>query len=1028
MILKQIFIIIAFLMLINFANANEKNLFPSFDFENRAKLSVYPPGTSGTIKTDKNIFKFGKASARIDIPKIQDKMTLYTYVRLLPDKNYIISFWYKTKNWQRSDNYSTKIILRFNRKNGDNGSAGRYQISFPTINKHDSKWKKFTTEFQSPSDVYMCQLAIFSAHGVKGMLWLDNVKLEQVVDFLKVSKVKKSPKIDGKLDDPCWKNAIALNNFYRTNYKAKPVLMQTTAYLCYDNKNIYVAFKNIEPKINKVKATITERDGPVWNDDCNEIFLMAPNGKVRQFIVNTANVKWDGELYMRVPGDPCRPKTEWNGKWQSAIQKGKNEWTTEVAIPFSDFKYGPKGLWRLNLARERHGAAVECSHWNRVDGKLNNVNKFGFLKFNQKSASLSRFVEKIVENPFHIKRQSAKFKELLSEEPGNYIVGSWAHGYHLGGYPKSFQANYSPEKGKLEQEQYLAETGRAGMFGPAFPWVVKLIGGMAEIRSLNKKYGMKFPLMAQNSSMSRKAVKNGAVYINTTAKHAVPDPVDPAIAQVVNDELKSYLKKHSAIIPYLVVINGEDEPTNNTYKAFSFTSNAENKKSLKKLDAKIKHDFGFSKFGLYDYYDDVNSERQSAFNHIAFWSWWSEEYCKIRKKDKAVAEQLAPEVPYLINFNSCSSFRYLDFTRISTAMHWIGCDPYPTATMAFHGRNRALYHTGFSTKLIHDSAAPGVKTCIMPQGFVYHGRGPSPENIREWASQAIKNGASILYWYTLGPLRITIPESYKEMLRVNKLISSMNKLKLPKKTVTALFFSQTARCGVKDEAQYSLYTLYVLLGEKLKTWFKFVNETMLKMDMDSLDSYRLVYVPELKYTDNATAEKLLIFVENGGILVLFDPESFMWNVNGERMTTFRSKLLGAPLGKPCTAGNIIMSKNYLGLKKGVRMPLTKIRGRRDRGTVLAFNVQPPGDANIFATYASGKPAAYERKIGKGKVIYFAAQPFGNAQLATCNSSWKTFLSGLAKEVGELESLAIWDFLLPSKGGEVAVKYIVQPPK
>ncbi|MDD4180908.1 MAG: beta-galactosidase trimerization domain-containing protein, partial [Victivallaceae bacterium] len=826
-------------------------------------------------------------------------------------------------------------------------------------------------------------------------------------------------------NDPCWVNSIPLSNFYQT-FQSKPAKVKTTAYICYDSDNIYIAFVNNEPYMDKIKAKLSERDSSVWNDDCNEIFLTSPDGKIRQFVVNASNAKADVEIYMKVPGNPYEGNLAWNGQWESAVKRNANSWTTEVAIPFNNFKHAPNGLWRINLARERHGANRELVQWNRVEGSFSNANKFGFLEFSKDTAILTRFVEPFSETPLHIVREDTKFKELLSEEAGNYIVGSWAHSTSLDNYPKIFQAKYSQENWREEQQQILMETGEAGMFGFAFPWVEKHIGGMDKIREFNRKYGIKFSLAAKSSLFWGKAVKNGAVYLCDKGNIVIPDPTDPALANVEHTWLENYLKSRPDIVPYLAVINGEDEPTNTSYDAFSFTKNSRNKKSLEILDAKIKQDYGFGKFGLYDYYADAKSERQSEFNHIAFWSWWSEEYCKVRRRDREILNKFAPDVPYLVNFNSCSTFRYLDLTRISFILDYISCDPYPTATLALHGRDRALYHTGFSTKLVNDMAVPGVKTCVMPQGFIYHSRGPTPEDIREWASQAMKNGASMLYWYSAGPLRVTIPDSYKEMLRINKLVHSMKKIKFPQKTATALFFAQAARRGIMDEAQYSLYTLYVLLGEKLKSWFRIVNETMLELNVDSLDSYRLVYVPELKYVDSATAEKLLKFVEKGGILVLFDPESFTWNVDGTRMNDFRSKIVGAPIGKVRKTDVLSVSEDYLKLKKGDKLSLSKVRGRKEAGNVLAFDVLPPEDANVFATYEDGKPAAYERTIGKGKVIYFAAQPFGSAQLATRESSWGIFLSGLAKEVGEPENLDIWDFHLPVKGGEVEVKYIINP--
>ena len=985
---------------------------------------IWPRNTKVRCELDKSVYKTGHSSVRLTATNVTDKAILYANIKIKGKKNYLLTFWYKQENLKISSSGLAKVTFNF-KKEGGNGSAGAITFDLP-ISVGNTDWKLFSREFNVPENATAAQFQLIHMRGITGSILLDDVEIKEVTDKLNIYKTAQAPRINGILDENCWKKATPLIGFYRINYRATPANMQTTAYVCYDDNNIYIAFKNTEPQTNNLKIKNKKRDSSVYNDDCNEIFIASPNGKIRQFAVNAANAKWDGELYIKMAGDPYQTKSSWNGKWKSAAKIGKNKWITEIAIPFSNFNDKPKGEWRINLARERHGAADELSHWGRVDGSFNNVNKFSTLKFSDKSANLSRFTETIITDPFAIKRKITKFKELLSKEKGNYIVGSWAHSYRLGTYQKDIQAKYSPAQFQREREEIFKETGLSGMFGPAFPWI-EGAGGMDKIRELNREYGMKFPFIVKNSSLNKKAIKNGAIFVNyVTETYAYSDSIDLQWAKTIHNFLKNYLTERSDVIPYLLVVNGDDEPANQTCGAFSLTANPKNKKNLEDVDAKIKKDFGFGKFGLYDCNASVN--KNTPFNHIAFWSWWSEQYYKIRNKDFKVVKELAPKVPYLLNMNSCGYFNYQDFTRISFAVNFMSCDPYPTSAMASHGRNRALYHTGFATKLIHDIVAPGVKTCTMPQAFVYHGRGCTPDNVREWASQAMKNGASMLYWYTSGPFRVTIPDSYKEMLRINNLVRSMNKLKIPEKSVTVLFFSQNARRGIMDLSQYSLYTLYVILGEKLKTWFRFVNETMLKMNIASLDSYRLIYVPELKYVDSETAGKFLNFVKDGGILVLFDPESFKWNINGTRMDDFRNKLVGAPIGKPCIANDLILSKNYLGLKQGTKLPLSKVRGRKHAGEILAFDIKPPKDANIFATYPDGKPAAYERIIGKGKVIYFAAQPFGNAELAVHKSSWKRLFSGLAKEVGEPENLDIWNFLLPAKGGEVEVKYVIQPPK
>ena len=90
--------------------------------------------------------------------------------------------------------------------------------------------------------------------------------------ILQIPKTKNPPVIDGKINDTCWKNAAVVTGFLLST-SAGPATEQTKAYLCYDNTNLYIAFKCMESQIGEIKANIKKHDGAVCEDDCIEIFL-----------------------------------------------------------------------------------------------------------------------------------------------------------------------------------------------------------------------------------------------------------------------------------------------------------------------------------------------------------------------------------------------------------------------------------------------------------------------------------------------------------------------------------------------------------------------------------------------------------------------------------------------------------------------------------------------------------------------------------------------------------------------------------
>ena len=84
-----------------------------------------------------------------------------------------------------------------------------------------------------------------------------------------------------------------------------------------------------------------------------------------------------------------------------------------------------------------------------------------------------------------------------------------------------------------------------------------------------------------------------------------------------------------------------------------------------------------------------------------------------------------------------------------------------------------------------------------------------------------------------------------------------------------------------------------------------------------------------------------------------------------------------------------------------------------------------GNGKTLMTYGDKKSAVIERKVGSGKVIYFAFQPFAGAELAVTPGAWREFFAMLAKSVNEKTSLPIKDFLLPRPPATVKLKQMIK---
>ena len=185
-----------------------------------------------------------------------------------------------------------------------------------------------------------------------------------------------APKIDGDLSDACWKDAGIAGDW--TNVETgKTVTPKPTVLVHYDETNIYIAFLNPEPDMKAVVAEATDRDGEVWRDDSNEIFL-DPTGKREtyfQFIVNTKGVLLDGNTR----------DSSWDSGATVAAKTMKDAWSVEVAVPLSSLGVtgSLKGkTWAANFCRNRRATGEpELQAWADTGESFHNPEAFKDLTF-----------------------------------------------------------------------------------------------------------------------------------------------------------------------------------------------------------------------------------------------------------------------------------------------------------------------------------------------------------------------------------------------------------------------------------------------------------------------------------------------------------------------------------------------------------------------------------------------------------------------------------------------------------------------
>ena len=142
------------------------------------------------------------------------------------------------------------------------------------------------------------------------------------------SLVASGPNVDGVLDDDEWKDGLFRGGFVEHQSPSTQPIHPGQTELCvaYSQDALYVAVKcqSVVPGHVRHECDPALHDGDVFHDDCIEIVLVVASSEMR-FAVSASAAR----------ADSLDRNADWNPAWVSAVSVGENEWTAEIAIPFS---------------------------------------------------------------------------------------------------------------------------------------------------------------------------------------------------------------------------------------------------------------------------------------------------------------------------------------------------------------------------------------------------------------------------------------------------------------------------------------------------------------------------------------------------------------------------------------------------------------------------------------------------------------------------------------------------------------------
>lgn len=477
-------------------------------------------------------------------------------------------------------------------------------------------------------------------------------------------------------------------------------------------------------------------------------------------------------------------------------------------------------------------------------------------------------------------------EELYTSEPGNYSVMIWGH---------AETARAMPEKFDVEEEVCELARHHVDWYDGATP----AAKGFEKLQKRFETWGMKSALGFPRWDTVEQALTNGASPSNPTevkdGKKVKVAPIDP---QYVAASLRVIEEQYGEKVnlDWVRAIHFQDEPSGEI-PSYDLAPKA-NMALAKDWDKKVRESFGAGKWGL----PLTNWDKTVPQTRLAYQKFWAREF---NNYQRTMAQALRARHPKLTIWSANFWFNIgadllFDYGEMGEFLDAIVADSYATQQeKSAPGRGR--WNAGFTTKMVGDLSHQPVYNHI--QVIEYHGATPTPEDIREYASQTLRAGGQGLIYYAVDMpqykyVRHTDSVRWATMMDIGDQLHTLPRLKLPGHLTTGVWISQetlaTTGPRVRDNDPY---VAYVLLGETIGAPFRYISDWGVeRKGASEFGDLKIIYVANAKWVPAGVRDRLTRWVKDGGILVVTKDDSFTQQIDGTTFDTWREAL--GVTGKP----------------------------------------------------------------------------------------------------------------------------------
>ncbi|OYT13416.1 MAG: hypothetical protein B6I19_05265 [Bacteroidetes bacterium 4572_114] len=192
-------------------------------------------------------------------------------------------------------------------------------------------------------------------------------------------------KLNGKLDEACWNEASAIENFtQREQNEGGPATEKTRIAVVYNTHEIYFGIWCFDSEPDKISAQQMARDFSWSSDDNIELMISTFNDNRNGYLFATNPNGAMADVWVGDEGHNWNK--DWNGVWDVAVDRNELGWFAEMVIPFSTLKFTKDSAqtWGINFERNirRKKEQLLWQGWSRLyelekisqGGKLTGIN------------------------------------------------------------------------------------------------------------------------------------------------------------------------------------------------------------------------------------------------------------------------------------------------------------------------------------------------------------------------------------------------------------------------------------------------------------------------------------------------------------------------------------------------------------------------------------------------------------------------------------------------------------------------------